>query len=171
MPIIAKTGRYRSISKSSMPKIRAKYGERMIGARANLTMARHKLDKVMEYIEEDLSPEAIEAVLSVMQTVAKSPSRPGAWRDRTGNLRDSIMIDVLKPREVKMENYHHGRTAAYNESDILTGILYAGMEYGASLETKPGYSVLGYAVESMRNRMTPVLAQKLKITGGFGRNF
>ena len=171
MLITAKTGRYRSVSKATMPKVRAQIGQRMLGARSNLTMARYKLDRIMEYVEEELSPEAIEAVLSLMQNLAKNPARPGAWRDRTGNLRDSIMIDVLKPKAIKIENYRHGRTVAHNDSDMVTGILYAGMEYAEPLETKEGYSVLGYAVESLKHRMTPVLVQKLKITGGFGRRF
>jgi plasmid stabilization system protein ParE len=164
MPAI-KTGRYRSISKTSMPGVRAKTGRLLAKQRANLAQARHNLDVIMEHIEKEFGPEALEAVLSVIQNVAKNPARPGAWRDRTGNLRDSIMVEILKPNEVKILNYRHGRTVGKNDTKMILGLLFAGMEYGAALETRPGYSVLGYAVESLKRRMTPLLAQKLKLTG------
>jgi len=141
----------------------------MWGQRDQLQRARAKMDEIIQTIEQDLGPEALEAVLSVMQTVAKNPSRPGAWRDRTGNLRDSVMVEILKPLEMKVVDYRHGRTTAHNDTAMLLGLLYAGMEYGAALETRPGYSVLGYAVESLKRRLTPQLAKKLKITKGTGR--
>jgi len=164
-----KPGKYRSISKTAMPRVRAATGKRMWQQREQLERARARLNEVMAHIEKDLGPEALEAVLSVMQTVAKNPARPGAWRDRTGNLRDSIMVEVLQPLEMKAADYRHGRTVAHNDTAMLIGLLYAGMDYGAALETRPGYSVLGYAVESMKKRMTPLLAARLKITGGSGR--
>lgn len=164
----AKTGRYRSISKTTMPKVRSATGKQMWNQRDQLKRARAKMDEIMEAIENELGPEALEAVLSVMQTVAKNPARPGAWRDRTGNLRDSIMVEILQPLEMKSVDYHHGTTTAHNDSDMLLGLLYAGMVYGSALETKPGYSVLGYAVESLKRRLTPLLVKKLKITGGSG---
>lgn len=164
-----KPGKYRSISKTAMPRVRAATGKRMWQQREQLERARARLNEVMAHIEKDLGPEALEAVLSVMQTVAKNPARPGAWRDRTGNLRDSIMVEVLQPLEMRAADYRHGRTVAHNDTAMLIGLLYAGMDYGAALETQPGYSVLGYAVESMKKRMTPLLAARLKITGGSGR--
>ncbi len=165
----AKTGRYRSISKASMPKVRRTTGRQLWKQRAQLERARLKLNTLMTQIEDELGPEALEAVVSVMQNIAKSPSRPGAWRDRTGNLRDSIMVEILQPLEMKAVDYRHGRTTAHNDTAMILALLYAGMEYGAALETKSGYSVLSYAVESMKRRLTPLLAKKLKITGGTGR--
>lgn len=164
-----KSGQYRSISKTSMPKVRAKTGRILWGQREQLNHARARMSEIMAQMETELGPEALEAVLSVMQAVAKNPARPGAWRDRTGNLRDSIMVEVLQPLEMKAADYRHGRTTAVNDTAMLIGLLYAGMDYGAALETRPGYSVLGYAAESMKKRMTPLLAAKLKITGGSGR--
>lgn len=163
---MAKTGRYKDLSKSRMPKVRAKTGRILWGQRQQLDRARAKMSEIIEQVENQLGPEALEAVLSVMQTLAKNPSRPGAWRDRTGNLRDSIMVEVLQPLEMRPADYRHGRTVVHNDTAMLIGLLYAGMEYAAPLETKDGYSVLGYAVESFKRRMTPILAAKLKITGG-----
>ena len=165
---MAKTGRYRDLSKSRMPKVRAKTGRILWGQRQQLDRARARMSKIIEQVENELGPEALEAVLSVMQTLAKNPSRPGAWRDRTGNLRDSIMVEILRPLEMRPADYRHGRTTMHNDTALLMGLLYAGMEYAAPLETKPGYSVLGYAVETLKRRMTPTLAAKLKITGGSG---
>lgn len=162
----ANSGRYRDISKSSMRRVRTATGRRMWGQRDQLQRARAKMDEIIQAIEKDLGHEALEAVVSVMQTLAKNPSRPGAWRDRTGNLRDSIMVEVLQPLEMKAVDYRHGRTTAHNDSDMILALLYAGMTYGAALETKPGYSVLGYAVESLKRRMTPLLVKKLKIKEG-----
>jgi len=48
----------------------------MWGQRDQLQRARAKMDEIIQTIEQDLGPEALEAVLSVMQTVAKNPSRP-----------------------------------------------------------------------------------------------
>lgn len=166
---MAKTGRYRDLSKSRMPNVRARTGRALWSQREQLDRARAKLSEIVAQVENDLGPEALEAVLSAMQTLAKNPSRPGAWRDRTGNLRDSIMVEVLKPLEMRPADYRHGRTTMHNDTAMLIGLLYAGMDYGAALETKPGYSVLGYAVESLKRRMTPQLAARLKITGGSGR--
>lgn len=160
----AKTGRYRDISKSTMRGVRTATGRRMWGQRDQLQRARAKMDEIIQTIEQDLGPEALEAVLSVMQTVAQiaGPVPPG-------NLRDSVMVEILKPLEMKVVDYRHGRTTAHNDTAMLLGLLYAGMEYGAALETRPGYSVLGYAVESLKRRLTPQLAKKLKITKGTGR--
>lgn len=166
---MAKTGRYRDLSKSRMPQVRAKTGRILWGQRQQLDHARAKMQELIEQVENELGPEALEAVLSVMQTLAKNPSRPGAWRDRTGNLRDSIMVEILRPLEMRPADYQHGRTVVHNDTAILIGLLYAGMEYAAPLETKPGYSVLGYAVETLKRKMTPILASKLKITGGLGK--
>jgi len=160
MPRINK---YADITKARHAAVRQLTGERMWKQRAQLAAARKALSEVLEYIEQDLSPEALEAVLSVMQTIAKNPARPGAWRDRTGNLRDSIMVEILKPGQTKTVDYKHGQTTATNDSKNVVGLLYAGMEYAAPLEAKSGYSVLGYAVESMKRRLTPELAKKLKI--------
>ena len=166
---MAKTGRYRDLSKSRKPRVLAKTGRILRGQRQQLDRARARMQELIEQVENQLGPEALEAVLSVMQTVAKNPARPGAWRDRTGNLRDSIMVEILKPLEMRPADYRHGRTVVHNDSAMLIGLLYAGMEYGAPLETKPGYSVLGYAVESLKRKMTPTMAAKFKITGGSGR--
>jgi len=152
-----------------MAGVRTQTGRRLWQQRDQLQRARARMDELVELLEKELGPEALEAVVSVMQTIAKNPSRPGAWRDRTGNLRDSIMVEVLQPLEMKTADYRHGRTVAFNDTAMLVALLYAGMDYGAALETRPGYSVLGYAVESMKRRMTPLLAARLKITSGSGR--
>ena len=121
-----------------------------------------KTDLLIKELTEEMSPHAIEALLSQAQKIAKNPARPGAWKDRTGNLRDSIMVEVLQPGESKSVDYKHGSTVAHNDSQKVTGIIYAGMEYGSALEFRPGYSVLGFAVESIKNRLTSGLAKLLK---------
>jgi len=160
MPAINK---YRFLSKAKHAEVRQLTGEWLWQQRAQLQSARRALAEVIQYIENDLCPESLEAVLTVMQTIAKNPARPGAWRDRTHSLRDSIQVEILRPRETKVVDYGHGQTTATNDSKDIIGLLYAGMEYAAPLEAKSGYSVLGYAVESMKRRLTPELAKKLKI--------
>ena len=123
-----------------------------------------KTDLLIKELTEEMSPHAIEALLSQAQKIAKNPARPGAWKDRTGNLRDSIMVVILKPRESRTADYHHGTTTAQNDSEESIGIIYAGMEYGLSVEFRPGYSVLGWAVESIKERMSTDLANMLKFS-------
>ena len=127
-----------------------------------LAQAFARTDALIKEITEEMTPYAIEALLSQAQTIAKNPARPGAWKDRTGNLRDSIMVEVLKPGESRAVDYHHGSTTANNDSEETTGIIYAGMDYGVTLEFRPGYSVLGWAVESIKKRLTADLAKMLK---------
>jgi len=154
-------------------KVHAKYGKltakRMANASNQAEQALASLGAILESVENELGPEAIEAILTEMQNLAKNPARPGAWQDRTGNLRDSIMIEVLAPGESRVVNYGHGSASATNDSsEMMVGILYAGMEYAVPLEALSNYSVLGFAVEQLKKRLTPKLAEMLqfqKITG------
>lgn len=160
MPI---AGRYRDISRLTQGAYRQQIAKGLRSQRVQLAVAKAKLHSIVREIENDLTPEAIEAVLSVMQTLTENPGRPGAWRDRTGNLRDSILVVILKPMQSKTVDYKHGKTTARNSSKRVVGILLAGMEYAIHLEAKSGYSVLGYAVESLKRQATPALAKKLKL--------
>jgi len=158
-----KIGKYRDISKITQASVRFGHAQRLKAGRVQLARARARLDLIIKEIENELSPEALEGILTIMQNIAKNPSRPGAWRDRTGNLRDSIIIEILKPLQTKIIDYKHGQTTGRNDTKQILGLLIAGMEYAIPLEVKEGYSVLGYAVESVKNRMTPTLVRKLKL--------
>lgn len=158
-----RAGKYKFISKATQAQYRGEVAGRLRGQRIQLARALGKLHDIVEEIENDLSPEAIEAVLSIMLNLAKNPARPGAWVDRTGNLRDSILVVIMKPMETKSVDYRHGQTTARNPSKRVIGILLAGMEYAVHLEKTTGYSVLGYAVESLKKQVTPTLAKKLKL--------
>ena len=143
----------------------------MVDERGALMIVRQQMSDLVDEIENDFSVEGLEAVLTLMVNLAKNPARPGAWVDRTTALRNSISFVIVKARQSLSTSYQtasgYESVRVKNNTKNLIGLIYAGMFYGAYLEFTPGYSVLGYAVESFKKKATPVLLEHLKFKRAF----
>lgn len=70
---------------------------------------------------------------------SKDPTRPGTWKDQTGNLRKSISHVV---EELPMKT---------------VATVYAGMEYGLYVHLRSGYQVLVLPSEEARQKVRELL--------------
>jgi len=142
-------------------------GNNLVNDRQFLAKIRRDMDRIVSYVEQGIGPESMEALLSQMVNIAKSPARPGAWVDRSKALRNSISQVVLKKYKAQETQYETatGKELTYvtNPTNNILGIIYAGMFYAPYVEAIQGYSVLSYAVESFKSRASKELLKRLKI--------
>ena len=118
--------------------------------------------------EERATKEALEYILRAMCTYAK---QYGPYTDRTGNLRNSISInlDTMQewpadtPAEVLKSLVPQNETPVIHfEGDDFVGCLSAGMVYAVFVETK-GYWVITGAIDWMEPMVEKYFADKLAV--------
>ncbi len=87
----------------------------------------------------------------------------GPWTDRTGNLRNSISVNIRAMREVPAGQNpgspsEHEKPVIRVEGDDYIGVLSAGMEYAIWVERTQGYWVLTGAID----KFEPLLEKYFK---------
>ena len=113
--------------------------------------------------------DALEYVLREMCNYVK---QNGPWKDRSGNLRNSISINMDTMREWPKDTPPSTLASLVNqnetpvvrvEGDGYVGVLSAGMEYAIWVELKDGYWVLQGAIDHFEPLMAKYLADRMSI--------
>ena len=121
------------------------------------------LDALARFVEaeERALKDALEYILWEMCSYARIN---GAWQDRTGNLRNSISVNLDTMQEWSADTPKEVLDALKEansnpviriEGDDFVGCLSCGMEYGIWLETRYGIAVLTSAID----RFEPLIEQ------------
>lgn len=130
------------------------------------------LERLERFInaEERALREAFEWILREMCSYAKTN---GAWTDRTGNLRNSISVNMELMKEWKASATKIEALEAIKkqnetpvivvEGDDYVGCLSCGMEYGIWMETKQGISVLTGTIDKFEPLIEKYFKDKMSV--------
>lgn len=127
-------------------------------------VVQRNLRAVKSAVDEHMFGKALEGALRLIVNEAKSQTRPGAWKDQTGNLRASISFQIEnvvgpkpfvghhadeRPRTFNAVPYRSGFAAGKGEH----GVVFAPPDYALPLEFKRGYSVLGDPLNTVKHQL------------------
>ena len=124
---------------------------------------------------------AINALNSVLAEMANYAKTNGPWGDKTSNLRNSIgyvpaffwkaedcqsTTRTISGIDKKGRPYQAEETRlsanGKDSGDVITGILYAGMEYAIYVELTPGYWVISGAFSEYKNKIAKMISDAIK---------
>lgn len=110
-------------------------------------------------VEDGMFADSVEAAAIMVVNEARSPTRPLAWNDVTGNLRSSIYYQVEQGRGPVPQRAKDGSGALYNNIRYdsgnsrkggVWGVVFASPDYAISVEAKSSRSVLIVPLATVR---------------------
>ena len=138
---------------------------------AELQGVEESLDALSNFVDKQdaAMKEALEYILRLMINDAKDN---GNYVDRTGNLRNSLSINIKTMQEYPADTDPEviQSKVVSNEEPVIEvkgnnfkGVISVGMEYGIWVETSKGYSVITGTIDKFEPLIEKYFADRLKV--------